>query len=220
MRPSIPAWAPLFAGIQPVDYPGLLQCLGAQSRIYEKGEIIFREGDKAEKVGMICSGFVQILRDDFTGARHIIARLGPGELFAEAFACAGTSYLPVSAVANERAEILLIGYRKILEVCPSGCAFHKRLIENMLSILAFKNVLLNQKIDVLSRRSIREKLIAYLSAQAKRAGGREFVIPFNRQELADYLCVDRSAMSAELSRLQTEGLLKTEKSRFWLSGTE
>ncbi|MDL2289702.1 Crp/Fnr family transcriptional regulator [Clostridia bacterium OttesenSCG-928-F22] len=206
----------LFSGIAEQDLTSLLSCLSATVKSYKKDEIIFLEGQPAQSVGIICSGSVHVIKEDFVGNRTILSALPVGELFGEAFACARTPHIPVSVVATADSAIMLINYRKIVTTCPSTCMFHARLIENMLGILAYKNVELNQKVDVISKRTTREKLIAFLSDQARRVEKRNFTISFNRQELADYLCVERSAMSAELSKMQKDGLIKTEKNEFEL----
>lgn len=212
--------SPLFDGIGPEELPDMLKCLSAACRSYQKNQTVFRMGEPATAVGVVCEGGVQVVQEDFMGNRTILSWQGKGDLFGEAFACAGIERLPVNVVAVAHSEIVLFNYRKIVTTCTSACAFHHRLIENMLKVLAKKNVLLNRKIEVLSKRSTREKLIHYLSEQARRAGSRKFMIPFNRQELADYLCVDRSAMSSELSKLQKEGVLTCFRSSFELAEPE
>ena len=194
----------------------LLGCLSATRRTYDKGETVFMAGQAAEHVGIICSGGVHVFTEDFMGNRTILAALSDSELFGEAFACAGTARLPVSVVAVSKSEIMLINYRKIIATCPATCIFHSKLIENMLSIVASKNVALSQKVEIISKRTTRDKLTAYLSAQAVHTGRRKFTIPFDRQALADFLCVERSAMSAELSKMQREGLVCTNRSEFEL----
>lgn len=210
---------PLFGKISDADLPSLLSCLSATVRSYEKGEMIFAAGQKAENVGLVCSGKVHVFFEDYMGNRNIISPLDEGDLFGEAFACAGTQRLPVSVMAVARSEIMLIDYKKIVSTCPTTCEFHSKLIENMLGIVAAKNVALSQKMEILSKRNTREKIIAYLSAQALRAGSRKFTIPLDRQGLADYLCVERSAMSVELSKMQREGLIRTNKSEFEIAET-
>lgn len=207
---------PLFAGIREEELLGLLACLSAQEKKYARGEAVFLAGGRASSVGIVCSGGVQVIKEDFLGNRTILVELGGGELFGEAFSCAKIERLPVSVFAVADSVILFINYRKIITTCPNSCAFHARLIENMLGILAQKNMLLNQRIEILSKRTTRDKLISYLSAQMQAAGNRRFRIPFSRQELADFLCVDRSAMSAALGRMRDEGLLRAERSEFEL----
>ncbi len=203
----------LFSGIDERELASLMGCLQAVRKRYKKGETVFAAGD-APSVGMIQSGAMQVLAEDPMGNRTIIGRVEAGDLFGEAFACAGAERMPFSVEAVLDSEVLLIDVKKILVTCPAACPFHTRLIENLMAILARKNILLGAKIRHLSRRTTRDKLLSYLLEQAREAGSREFAIPFNRQELADYLCVDRSAMSSELSRLKAEGLLDYDRNRF------
>lgn len=207
---------PLFRDVGEDDIPRLLGCLTARLRSFEKGEMIFSAGQPAQQVGIVCAGAVHVFTEDFMGNRTILTALPAGEIFGEAFACAGTARLPVSVMAVESSDILLINYRKIVSACSETCVFHSRLIENMLGVVAAKNVALSQRVDIISKRSTREKLTAYLSAQSLRAGSRKFTIPFDRQALADFLCVERSAMSAELSKMQRDGLLVTRRREFEL----
>lgn len=209
---------PLFKGISPEELDAMLRCLGAVTRTYQKDEYVFTAGTEAHSVGVILKGNVQAVKEDYAGNREILARLSAGELFGETFACTGISELPVSILSTDKSEILFIDYKRILTSCTSACAFHSRLIENMVRIIAEENLRLTQKIEHTMKRTIREKLLSYLSAQAVHAKSRTFVIPFNRQQLADYLSVDRSALSAELSRMREDGLLEFERSRFTLKG--
>ncbi|MDL2275701.1 Crp/Fnr family transcriptional regulator [Desulfosarcina sp. OttesenSCG-928-G10] len=206
----------LFGGIDELQLDSLLTCLRAVKRQYHKDEFVFVVGRKATSVGIVLSGGVRILQEDFWGRRAILAQLEPGELFGEAFSCVEKDALPISVIASEPCEILLIDYRKIVTTCSSVCDFHTRLIMNMMRILAEKNILLIRKIEHLSKRTTREKLLSFLSARAVSAGTTTVEIPFNRQELADYLCVERSAMSRELGLMQTEGLLRYDRNRFEL----
>ncbi|MDR3225755.1 MAG: Crp/Fnr family transcriptional regulator [Clostridiales Family XIII bacterium] len=218
MNTSIILKSALFAGIEKSQLESLLGCLSATQRVCKKGEFIFLAGKEAASVGLVMSGSVHILQEDSWGNRMILARFGPGELFGEAFSCAGAERLPVSVIAAARSEILLIDYRKIVTSCSAACVFHARLVENMLRILAEKNILLTRKLAYFSQRTIRGKLLSFLSDQAIREGSDAkntvVEIAFNRQELADYLCVDRSALSRELGAMQSEGLIRYRKNRF------
>jgi len=207
---------PLFAGIEDDQLESLLYCLTAAKRVYIKDEFIFRADNKAVSVGIVISGGVRVIQEDFWGNRAILAHIGPGGLFGEAFSCAGTDRLPVSVVASEKSEVMMVDYRKIVTACTSACVFHTRLVMNMLRILAEKNIMLTRKIEHLSLRTIRERLLSFLSVQAVQAKSDVVEIPFNRQELADYLCVDRSALSRELGLMQNEGILHYDKNRFEL----
>ena len=188
--------------------------------MFRKDEMVFMAGDKALSIGVVLSGGVRVLQEDFWGHRTILAHIGPGGLFGEAFSCAEKNTLPVSVAASELTEIMLIDYRKIVTICSSACDFHARLIRNMIRVLAEKNILLTQKIEHLSKRSTREKLLSFLSSRVLPAGSSSVEIPFNRQELADFLCVDRSALSRELGMMQSEGLLRFEKNSFELMRPE
>ena len=203
----------LFSGIEGPERESLLGCLQAVRRQYKKGELVFAAGD-APAVGLLHSGAVQVLAEDPMGNRTIIGRMEAGDIFGEAFACAGAEKMPFSVEAVSDSEVMLIDVKRILGTCPAACPFHSRLIENLMSILARKNIMLGSKIRHLSRRTTRDKLLSYLTEKAREAGARSFTIPFNRQELADFLCVDRSAMSSELSKLRAEGVLDFEKNEF------
>lgn len=207
---------PLFDGIRMEDLSAMLGCLGGRKAFAAKGQPIFREGDPATHVGIVLSGAVQMVREDYYGNRSIVAHIGTAELFGESYACAGIPALPVSIVADEDSEVLLIDCRRITVSCSNACAFHSRIIHNMLRLVAEKNLVFDQKIQVTSKRSTREKLMTYLLNQAKLQGSNTFSIPYDRQELADYLEVDRSGLSSEISKLRKEGVLESEKNRFRL----
>lgn len=210
------AACPLFEGVSREDVAAMLQCMQARTVSLEKGEAVFLADSPAEYVGILLSGGVQVLRDDFDGNRTIQAAMRPGDLFGETFACAGVGKLPVSVEADRPSRVLLIRLKQIIETCPSACGFHNRVVMNLLKVLAAKNLMLNQKLEITSRRTTREKLLAYLSGQARRAGADTFVIPFDRQGLADYLGVDRSALSAEIGKLRREGVIESARSSFTL----
>ncbi|MBR5288065.1 MAG: Crp/Fnr family transcriptional regulator [Clostridia bacterium] len=197
----------------------MLACLNAGVRRCAKGETILAEGGGAQLVGVVLSGCVQVSRTDYNGSRSLIARLAASDLFAEAFAFAGVQALPVSVTAAEDAEVLLLDASRITQSCASACAFHRQMIDNLMRILALKSLAFSRKLEIISRRTTREKLMTYLTQQAAQAGSQSFVIPFDRQELADYLEVDRSGLSAVIGTLRREGVLRSEKSRFTLLKT-
>lgn len=215
---ELPCTSPLFAGISPDGLIQMLSCLDARRKCFVSGEVVLLAGETADRIGVLLSGRAQVLREDVAGTRTIVAELMPGDLFAETFACAsgGGMALPVTVQAAAESAVLLLDYRRMISSCRQSCPCHAKLIENMLAVLADKNLLLSRRLGHLSRRTTREKLLSYLSEQATLAGSDRFTIPFNRQELADYLCVERSAMSAALGRLREEGLLDFSRSRFYL----
>jgi CRP-like cAMP-binding protein len=206
----------LFQNIASSDIPGLLACLGASLRTYKKQQQILSEGDPADRIGILLTGSAAIVSQDIYGNRSILALVQPGQLFAESFACSGVEVLPISVVAGEDAAVLLIDSRRITQSCSNACGFHNQMIYNLLQAVAARSLEFHQKLEIIAQRTTREKLMAFLLSQAKAAGSKEFTIPYDRQELADYLGVERSAMSAELSKLQKEGVLTTNRSHFTL----
>ena len=206
----------LFDGNNRNDIPVILNRLKSTASSYEKGEYIRLEGDAADFIGIVLEGEIHVLQDDYYGNRNINFSFHAGDMFAEAFACAEAAELPVDILATSRAYILFLDRRMLFGECSKTCAFHSILIRNLLKIVAGKNMLLNQKLSYSSHKTTGEKIMAYLSDQAKLHHSSEFIIPFNRQELADYLGVERSAMSAEISRLQKQGRLITRRSYFKL----
>ena len=208
--------SPLFKGISEGNIPLMLTRLQAFSKKYQKDSFLKNSGDPADFIGIVLSGEIHICKNDFYGNRSITASIGDGQLFAEAFPCAGIAVLPVDIIAATDCEILYISSSSIFHVCDGRCEFHHILIENLLGIVARKNMYLNQKLNYTSRGTTAEKLLTYLSDQAGQNGSNEFVIPFNRQQLADFLGVERSAMSAEISKLVKLGVLETKRSYFKL----
>lgn len=192
----------------------MMNCLGATERRYKKDTMIFMAGDPISEVGIILKGTVQVIKEDMLGNRSIVAHLTEGELFAETLACAGVLNSPVTTIAMTNCEILFIGFRRIITSCTSSCEFHSKLIENMLNIIAQKNIVLNYKLNLLSQRTIGEKLRTYFLSEMEKTGSDKFIIPFSRNELADFLCVDRSALSRELSKLRDQGKIKFNKNEF------
>lgn len=206
--------SPLFCGIDGEDLHSMLACLSAKAVTIPKGTPVFLEGDPVSHVGIVLDGAVQVVRDDYYGNRSVLAAAEPGDLFAEVFPCAGLDTMPVSVLAVKDSEIMLLDFKKVMTVCSSACPFHTRLISNLLRVMAQKNLALNQKIQCMSHRTTKEKVMAYLLEQAKRHKSPQFTIPFDRQALADYLGVERSAMSAEISKLKQAEILDCKGSRF------
>ena len=207
---------PLFAQMTEEEMSAMLGCFKARPQRYEKGETIVSEGSAVRWIGVVLSGAVQIVQVDYYGNRSMMAKLGPAEIFAEAFVCAGIREMPVDVVAADMTEVLLIDAARMLKPCSAHCGFHQQLIFNLMKDLATKNIMFHQKIEITSKRSTRDKLMTYLMYCAKREGDTRFEIPFDRQELADYLEVERSGLSAEISKLRKEGIINSNKNYFEL----
>lgn len=205
---------PLFDGICREDLAGMLACLDGKPKRISKGSPVFLEGDPARFLGIVLSGAVQIVREDYYGARSVLAVVQPGGLFGEAFSCAGLDTMPVSVIALQPGAVLLLDARRVLTGCSNACAFHSRLIRNLLQGMAQKNLELTRKIRYMSQKTTRKKLMEFLLDQAKQHQSPEFVIPYDRQALADYLGVERSAMSAEIGKLKQAGLIESKGAWF------
>lgn len=208
--------AALFRGIGGDELIKLFGCLNAREQVYEKGGIILLAGDKLREVGLVLSGRVEVVSEDFSGNRNILEHIGEGGLFGEMFATADLDKSPVTIIAETRTKVMFADVARILSVCGESCGFHIRLIKNLLGIVALKNLELQDKVECLGNRNIKEKVDSFLNKQQKRAGTNPFKIPFTRAQMADYLCVNRSALSAVLCSMRDEGLIRFKKNNFWL----
>lgn len=206
----------LFYGITESEIESMLECLSASAHCYQKGEAVFCSGEHVRAVAVLLEGCIHIQKEDYWGNLSILNEISEGEIFGEVYACLGNDKILNNAVAIKQSVVLFLDVGRILAMCPSSCRFHERLIRNLLYVLASKNKLLTQKLEHMSQRTTREKLLSYLSEQSKKAGSPSFDIPFNRQQLADFLCVDRSAMSNELCKMRDEGMLLFNKNHFVL----
>lgn len=209
---------PLFANISDENLIPILSCLGATVAKYEKKETIFSEGEPAKYIGIVLSGAVQIVQVDYFGNRNIVANVEVTELFGESFVCAGIVAIPVDVVAREDTEVLLIDCLRITQTCSNACEFHRQMIYNLMKMIARKNIVFHQKIEIVSKRTTREKLMTYLIMEAKKNKSTAFEIPYDRQELADFLGVDRSGLSATIGTLCREGVIRSKRRWFEIVG--
>ena len=210
----------LFRGASPEEIETMLGCLGSETRRYPKGGVIYHAGDVVSSIGLVLSGSASIEIDDVWGNKSILDRVQPGQVFAESYACVPGAPLMNSVVAAENTEVLFLDVGRVLQICQNACGFHNKLVRNLLFIASRKNLNLSRRSILTSAKSIRSRLLSYLSYEATARGSREFDISFNRQQLADYLNVDRSAMSNELSKMQKDGLIAVERNHFRLIGME
>ncbi|WP_130871069.1 Crp/Fnr family transcriptional regulator [Intestinimonas massiliensis (ex Afouda et al. 2020)] len=208
--------SPLFRGIGPEELSALLDCMGGRPRRMKKGDTILSAGEPATHLGIVLAGRVQVSRLKADGQRIVMGEIRPGHLFAESFACARAEALPVTVTAGADGAVLLLDSRRLSSPCSAACSFHSRLISNLLSVLAHKNLSLADKVEYLSGRNIRERLLAYLEDLCLKAGKNTVTVPFDRQALADYLCVDRSALSRAIGQLRQEGILEADRGKFTL----
>ncbi|MDF2839215.1 MAG: Crp/Fnr family transcriptional regulator [Evtepia sp.] len=204
---------PLFASIAQPEIQSLLTCLGAEQIEISKDGFALMAGDTPNYIGIVLEGKLQISREDADGNRALLDTLFPGDFFGETLVCAGVRQSPVSILAVTPSKVLKLDFRRLLTVCPNSCGFHSTIIRNMVGVIARKNLLLQGRMEILDQKTIRERLFVYLLRYQERHG-EPFTVPLNRSELADYLAVDRSALSRELGRLQEEGVIQYHKNSF------
>ncbi len=208
--------SPLFYGISPEDKKAMLGCIGYHIGTYQKGDIIAFEEENIKHIGIVMSGSVDMIKEDLWGNRTMLVRICKDEVFGETFACGSDNLSVVTFLVSEDARVLFLPFNRVMHSCTMACRFHHQLIENMVSIIANKNRDLMRKVEVVSKRTIREKILAYLSIQAQAQESRYMEIPLGRVELAEYLCVDRSALTRELVKMKEEGLIDYDKNCFRL----
>ena len=206
--------SPLFDGINPEDRKTMLGCIGYHIGTFKKGDIVAFEEENIKHIGIIISGAVDMVKEDLWGNKTMLVRMRKDEMFGETFACGSDNLSVVTFLVSEDARILFIPFDRVMHSCTMACRFHHRLIENMVRIIANKNRDLMRKVEVISKRTIRERLLSYLSIQAQVQQSRYFEIPLGRLELAEYLCVDRSALTRELAKMKEEGLIDYDRNCF------
>ena len=205
---------PLFFGVKENDMVPMLNCLGGKVKKFKKGEYIFFEQDDVRQIGIIISGSVDMVKEDIWGNKTMLVRMKKEELFGETFSCGLEQSSVVSFCTSSNSEILFLPFDRVMHSCSMTCVFHHRLIENMVAIIARKNKQLMEKVEVISKKSLREKIMTYLSQQAQKQGTKYFEVPLGRVEMADFLCTDRSALTRELNIMREEGLIDFDKNMF------
>lgn len=205
---------PLFNGIKHENLDPMMACLGGYTKTYKKGEFISLTNDTLRCVGVVLSGKVHMIKEDLWGNKTILVLIKEGGVFGETFACGSDMVSTVTFSSAADSRILFMPFDRVIHSCDLSCVFHHRLIENMVRLIADKNVQFLERLEVASKRTLREKILAFLSSQADAYGSREFEIHLGRVELSDYLCVDRSALTRELSNMKAEGLIDYEKNKF------
>lgn len=204
----------LFDKINNTDLKSLYDCLQVTNKTYKKGEFLIHQGDKITHFGMIILGNLHVIKEDFLGNKNVIASLSTDNLFAESFAIQGNELSPISVIAVEKTEVIWINYNKFKRPCVNTCPFHSQIIENLIQIIAEKNIYFNSRINCLTKTSIREKILYYVSTNADKNGF--YTTSLNRNQLANFLGINRSALSRELTNLKNEGILDFDKKAFKL----
>ena len=204
----------LFGDLYFEDFERMMSCLNAKHVKYKKNDILMIAERWPKHIGVLTSGSLIITKDDEKGNSPIITHIQAPSIFAEIWVWAGMDFCPISAQASEDAEVIFLDSTKIVFICSSVCNFHRKLMENMLRSIASKAAMLDKKVEILSKRTIRERVICFFNVQ--RGDARRFTIPYNREEMARHLSVDRSALSSELSKMQDEGLIRFNRNEFEL----
>ena len=207
---------PLFRDIEHGNIPAMLNCLGYRIEQYKKGEFISMEGEHLQNIGVVLEGNVDMIKEDYWGNKTILMRMHKASIFGETFICGTKSIATVSFLASSDATILFLPFKRVVHTCTNACTFHHRLIENMVQLIADKNLELMKKTEVVTKKTLREKILAYLSQQAQLADSEYFEIPLGRVELAEYLCADRSALTRELNAMKAEDILDFDRNMFRL----
>ncbi|MCD7954744.1 MAG: Crp/Fnr family transcriptional regulator [Lachnospiraceae bacterium] len=206
----------LFSGVSENEISSMLTCLNVTLKTYKKGEYVFREGEHLSDIAVLVEGQLHIQRDDYWGNSNIISIVNVGEMFGEAYVTPNSGAMLNNVIAIADSAVLFFDAKRIITTCPSACRFHSMVVQNLFYAISDKNRKLVQKLSHMSNRSTREKLMSYLSEESSRQNSSTFIIPFNRQQLADFLSVDRSAMSKELCKMRDDGIIRFEKNQFTL----
>ena len=208
--------SPLFSGISYESYLAMYHCFQAVNRSYRPEEVICDFSSDCSAVGIVERGEAALIRIDENGVETVMETLGPGGVFGKNLAFAGSRLDSLEVVCRTPCEVLFINYSHILKRCENACTHHSVLVQNMLRLMADKAQALSERIDVLSRRSIREKLLCYFRQLAEKSGGNTFTLPFSLSTMADYIATDRSAMMRELKRLREEEIVFSDGRKFTL----
>jgi len=206
--------SPLFDGLSPQDRNAILGCVGYHINRYKKGQTVVFEEDHVRHIGILLSGCVDMIKEDIWGNKTLLIRIHKDGLFGESFACCEDNMSIVSFVVSQDAQIMFMPFDRVMRSCSMACSFHHQLLENMVKIIAGKNRDLMRKIEVVSKKTLREKILAYLSLQAQTQGSQVLEVPLGRVEWAEYLCANRSALTRELVKMQEEGLIRYQQNFF------
>lgn len=204
----------LFQDIEADKLTAMLSCLGALAKKFRKSEFIFLEGDKLQHIGVLVEGTIFIVKEDIRGHKAILDTVKSGGLFGESFVCGEVENSSVSFQAASDCRVLFLSFQRVLRFCDNSCVFHQKLVENMVKILAQRNVLMLNKMEIISQKTIRERLFTWFTQQSQVNSSRSFVSPMGRMELAEYLCVDRSALTRELAKMKKDGLIDFDKTTY------
>lgn len=210
--------SPLFSGMNETNIKKVLNCLQGKIRTYDKGEIIFLTNEELRYIGVLLDGCVHMVKENSQGDKILLSIFRKGDIFGESFVCGGEQLAYTTFQTEEKTTVLFLPLQKAVKACTAPCPFHGRLFENMITLIANKNVRLMEKIDVSSQKTLREKILAYLRLEIQHKGRNPVELDISRTVLAEYLGVNRSALTRELSQMRAEGILEFDRNRFYLTG--
>ena len=206
----------LFRDITQDDLNRIYCCLGGRKKAFSAGETIITFGENTPFIGIMASGVARLERVDYFGDCSLLDRMEQNDIFGESIVYADPDNSEISAVCEKDCEVIFVDHDRLVHPCENACGCHLAMMENLLQILANKSLRLSRRVEVLSNKSIRSKLMAFFSMQAKKNDSPSFELPFSVSALADFICVDRSAMMRELSRMKKEGILQTDRRKITL----
>ena len=204
----------LFKDISDDEKADILGCLTYQIKEFRQGHAIALEGNEIRYFGLILEGSIDMIKEDVWGNRTLITRMSEGELFGETFACGIEQQSVVTFTAVGNVTVMMLPFMQVIHTCSNSCSFHEKLIRNLVHTIAMKNKSLMQKVEIITKKNLREKILAYLSIQAQMQNTRYFQIPLKRGELAQYLCADRSALTRELTQMREEHIIDFDRNTF------
>ena len=205
---------PMFEGISLNNCSTLMNCLGCIEKTYKKDQIISATEVFARQIGIVVSGCVHTVQEDVWGRRTFLSYTNDDGIFGEVLIGGASEARGIIYKAAEPTTVLYLSADRILHPCRNSCPFHHQLSRNLFRMISQKNAVLTEKIEVTSKSSLREKILAYLSIEAHRSGSTGFTVPLNRSEMADYLCTNRSALSRELAKMKKDGIIDYESNTF------
>ena len=201
----------LFKDISMEEYKSLLTCLDGRTKQFRAGETICDYDKGFDDIGIIGNGSACVVRYEFNGARTILERLEPQDIFGHLLSCDGSGHAGICVIADSACDVLFIHYATISSPCTKACRRHHQLTQNLLDMISERALNLSRRVEVLSQRTIREKLMCYFLQLAGQTNSSSFSLPFTMVDLADYLSIDRSAMTRELGRMKKEHLIEIDK---------
>ncbi len=201
----------LFKGVSESELLRMYNCLGGRKASFKSGEVVFEYIEPSDNIGIVIDGSIVIERTDIFGSKFTLDIMEKGDVFGETIAFSNVVGDSICVVARSECEVIFISMNRIAHPCTKVCECHSQVLENLLTMISLKARKLGERVEVMSNKTIREKLMYYFMLESAREKSRTFTIPFSISVLAEYICADRSAMTRELANMKRDGLIHTEK---------